>query len=60
MKITIQPSQPRDGQRHEFVTVSIEIPDDHLTLHEVIEEMIKPSLISWGFHPENVEKSLNL
>jgi hypothetical protein len=59
MKITIQPSHPQDGERDKFATVSIEISDDHLTLTEVIEEMIKPALIAWGFNSDNVESEFN-
>ena len=49
MKITISPTeiQPICGVWNR--TVEISIPDDELTLPKVIDDLIIPALIAWGF-----------
>jgi hypothetical protein len=53
MKLTLQPTEefPSD-----FVTVEISKYDDHMNLPVILDELIKPALVAWGFHPDTVEK----
>ena len=56
MKITISPTeiQPICGVYNRKVEISI--PDDELTLPKVINDLIIPALIAWGFTAELVEE----
>ena len=38
--------------------VSIEVDDDNLTMDRVIDELVKPVLIAYGFHPKTVEEAI--
>jgi hypothetical protein len=51
MKITIQPTTPQEGEKYPYPTVSIEMPEDDMTLPRVMENLIRPALIAWGFEP---------
>ena len=59
MKITIEPSEDQSGQEYPYAKVTIELPDDDLSLSVVIENMIEPALIAWGFLPDSVKRELN-
>jgi hypothetical protein len=50
MKITIEPTGDEPG----YPTVSVSRPDDTLTIDSVIEDLVRPALIAWGFHPDTV------
>lgn len=41
-------------------TVMIEIADDCLNISEVIDRMVAPVLVGYGFHPDDVEDVLGL
>lgn len=60
MKITISPSQDQKNERHPFRTVEIWMPDDHMTLPQVVEELLAPALVAWGYADEAVREHLNL
>lgn len=38
------------------VKTSIEVPHDDLVLDDVIEELVKPVLLGYGFHPKCIDK----
>lgn len=48
MKITIQPTE-QESIRSNYPEVSITIPNDDMLLAEVIETIIVPALVAWGF-----------
>lgn len=50
MKITLEPTTPNSN--HPKVT--IEVPGEDYQINSVIDDLIKPLLIAWGFHPETV------
>lgn len=52
MKITLQPTE-KDGKQH---TVTIETVHDDLTITDVAENLVIPSLIGYGFSEEVVRK----
>jgi hypothetical protein len=56
MKITIQPTAPQEGEKYPYPTVSIEMPEDDITLPKVMENLIRPALIAWGFEPTIIEE----
>jgi len=55
MKITITPTE-QDCPRSNYPEISISIPDDDLLLAEVIDGIIRPALIAWGFDAKTVNE----
>lgn len=51
MKLTLEPTEDTN-----YPKVTIEIKHDHTNLEEVMEALIKPALISWGFNPLHIEE----
>lgn len=51
MKITLEPTRDTSLSK-----VTIETPCDHNDLDEVMQNLIKPALIAWGFQPCNVNE----
>lgn len=49
MKITIENTE-KDIRR-----VEISIDGDHLTLTQVWEDLLRPALLAYGFHPASVD-----
>ena len=60
MKITIQPTAPQEGAKYPYPTVSIGIPGDDTPLPEVMEKLIRPALIAWGFDAILIEEYIEL
>jgi hypothetical protein len=61
MKITLQPTeQPRQNPESTNPTVSIDLPFDDMDITQVIEELIRPALLGWGFLEETVDAHLNI
>jgi len=52
MKITIEDTDDQKGK-----SVSVEIMDDHLTMDKLVEELLAPVLVAWGFHPQTVKET---
>lgn len=51
MKIRLEPTEVRN-----YPTVEISCESNDLTIGEVIELLVKPALLAWGFHPNNVDE----
>jgi hypothetical protein len=51
MKITIEPTQNQDGEKpgHKYPKVTIMLPDDDLDLPDVLECLVTPALIAFGY-----------
>ncbi len=50
MKLTLTPSLDQSGEEHPHPGVSVEIAhSDDLTIDQVVEKIIKPALLAWGF-----------
>jgi len=54
MKITIELTRNKV-----FNKVTIETESDHLTIHEVMQELIKPALLAWGFQPGSINEYID-
>jgi hypothetical protein len=56
MRITIQ-ATTKDRKTIETTspTVSVDLPFDYLTISEVMEFLIKPALLSYGYMNETIE-----
>jgi hypothetical protein len=60
MKITLSPTEQQEGEKYPHPTVSIEMPDDYICLPEVIDKLIRPALIAWGFDSTLIEEYIEL
>lgn len=51
MKITIEPTQNQDGEKpgHKYPKVTITLPDDDLDLPDVLECLVTPALMAFGY-----------
>ena len=51
MKITLEPTkdQSKNEPTMNYPIVTIEIPDDDLGIDDVLEMLINPALIAWGY-----------
>lgn len=61
MKITITPTEASnegDPNRWMHSTVSIDHPKDEHTIDEVIELLVIPALVAWGFSEASIDKAL--
>ena len=58
MKIALQPTESPHSPNDTSPTVVIDLPFDDLTIDEVMEHLIKPALISYGYLPESIEDFL--
>ena len=61
MKITITPTEASNEEhpnRWMHSTVSIDHPKDEQTIDEVIELLVIPALVAWGFHEASIDKAL--
>ena len=51
MRITIEPTQNQDGlsvgEKHTVVTITL--PDDDLSLPDVLDYLITPALVAFGY-----------
>lgn len=59
MTITLAPTNPQDhttSPDQVFKTIQITHPDDHLNTHEILDHLIKPALLAWGFNPTTVAR----
>jgi hypothetical protein len=56
MKIKLQPTEGHVIDLHPHRSISSELPADDLDMEQVIEDLIRPALIAWGFHPATVDK----
>jgi len=54
MKITLEPT----GSDKIHPTVSISVESDHLAIEHVIEKIIVPALMGWGFDITNIREQL--
>ena len=64
MKITLEPTK-RKNLPYESPTVVITMPSDELTLDEVLESLVRPALIGYGFsvgplYEDEMEKGINV
>jgi len=60
MKITIKPTDKQLGSPFcTHPTVTVEIPQDDLTMEQVIENLIIPALLGMGFQQETIETYFN-
>ena len=51
MKITIEPTQNQDSEMpgHKYPQVVITMPDDDLDLEDVLECLVTPALMAFGY-----------
>jgi len=54
MKITLEPTAEGMAGEYKSPTVTIQVPSDSLIIHDVIDDLVRPALIAWGFHPDTV------
>lgn len=60
MKITIRPTDKQLASPFcTHPTVTVEIPQDDLTMGEVIDNLIIPALLGMGFQQETIEEYFN-
>lgn len=55
MKLTLEPTTK--GLEY-YSKVSIELPGDDLSFEDVVNHLLRPALIGWGFAIETVDKYL--
>jgi hypothetical protein len=62
VKVTIEPSENPNivGDTADWVTVSVEYPDNDTAIDVVMGTLIRPALIAWGFSPELVDQYFTL
>ena len=53
MKITLSPTKQVYGEIN-YPTISIETSHEEMTADDVVEQLIKPGLLAWGFQEETV------
>ena len=66
MKITIEPTNKYQPQPYSksssidttFPVVTVEIPEDHMTISEVFDCIIIPALQAYGFHSSAIDNYL--
>lgn len=51
MKITLEPTHNKSLSK-----VTIEIPYDPCGIESVMQNLIKPALLAWGFQPSNINE----
>jgi hypothetical protein len=56
MKIILKPSDP--AARHAPPIISISVAGDHFTVPDVLEKIIVPALVAWGFHPDSIYSAM--
>lgn len=49
MRVTLETT---DGTNKYQRKTTIEIPEDDLTINDIVEELLKPALLGFGFHQE--------
>jgi hypothetical protein len=49
MRITIEPTKQGIGRKFPNPKVTLELPDDHMGLGQVIEELVVPALKAFGY-----------
>ena len=51
MKITIEPTQNQDGEMpgHKYPKVVVTLPDDDMNLADVLECLVTPALMAFGY-----------
>ena len=54
MKITLEPTE----KDREHPTVTIAFDSDHLNLSEVVDELLIPALVCWGFPMTTIRENL--
>jgi len=56
MKITIEPTSDQSAEKPDmkYPTVVLSLPDDGLDLHDVLEMLVTPALIAFGYGFANV------
>jgi hypothetical protein len=55
MRLTLEPTECSPfGQSHPKIT--IEVPGDDRNMEEMVDDLIRPLLLAFGFHPETVYK----
>lgn len=59
MKITIEPTTDQSNWPAKHCCISVTHPSDDLCMFEVIEDLIRPALLAWGFHPKTVAEHLD-
>lgn len=52
MKLTLETTDPENKYQKKVI---IEQPFDDLTIDDIIEELVKPILLAYGFHPDIVD-----
>jgi hypothetical protein len=57
MKLTLEPTGPPGPHRHLKVTVETN-HDDH-TIDEVIDNVVVPALLAWGFTQKTIDNYLD-
>ncbi len=56
MKIILKPSDP--AAHFAPPIVSISAASDHFNAADVLENIIVPALVAWGFHPDAVYEAM--
>jgi len=56
MKITIEPTKDQSKEKPDmkYPIVTIEVPDDDLNIDDVLEMLINPALIGYGYSAADV------
>jgi len=60
MRITLKPTQHPESVEATHPTITIEIPFDHLTMHQMLEQLVVPALKGVGFCDETIDKYIDL
>ena len=60
MRITIQPTHEPESIDTTNPTVTLEIPFDHLTMQQILEQLVVPALKAMGFHKDTIDKYIYL
>jgi hypothetical protein len=60
MRITLEPTEPlleTDKPETRNAVVTITMPFDDMDIDQIIENLIKPALLAYGFHHDTVDKA---
>lgn len=59
MKVTISPTEkPVTLTSPSYATITIEYPTDNFTIDEMVNRVIYPLLLAWGFGEESIKNSI--
>lgn len=56
MKLTLEPTHNKETHNKDLLKVIIETPCDYLDIHDLMQDVIKPALLAWGFQPKSINE----